>query len=68
MEQADPQGHHPDRQQERGQMDQVDEPVGSFRLGDSTDRKNPSETRIGATSRLTRTSDFRPADSGVWST
>ena len=31
--QADAQGHHPDRQQQRGQMDQVNQPVGSFRPG-----------------------------------
>ena len=33
LEQADAQGHHPDRQQQRGQVDQVNQPVGSFRLG-----------------------------------
>jgi hypothetical protein len=32
-------------------------------LGESTDRKNPSDTRIGATSKVTRTSDFNPSDS-----
>src|SRR5688572_5152325 len=32
LEQADAQGNHSDRQQDRGQIDQVDQPVGPRRL------------------------------------
>jgi hypothetical protein len=42
--------------------------VGRSAFGESTDKKKPSDTRIGASSSITRTSDYRPADSGVWST
>jgi hypothetical protein len=43
-------------------------PLGRSALGETTDRKKPSDTRVGATSSVTRTRVFRLADSGVWST